>query len=161
MYLQHLCRTNDGFPGHVALGDDHLLGQEDLTCWNLNAQITSRHHHAVRLRQDLVKVLQTLFVLNLDNDLDVGPLWPEALPDINHVLSTTDEGSEYHIDAVLHTKLEISLVFFRESGKIDSGLGEINTLAGAKGPIVDGADLDIWPFDGKNKKGQDSIVDID
>ena len=42
---------------HVALGNHHLLGQEHLLGWDFNAEIATRHHDAVNLLQNLVKVL--------------------------------------------------------------------------------------------------------
>jgi hypothetical protein len=123
------------------------LSEEDLTSRNLNTQITTSDHDTVGHSQNLVEVLDTLLVLNLDDDLDVGTVGTKDLTDVPNVLSTTDEGSEDHVYTVLDTELEIFLVLIRESGKVDIGLGEVDTLAGAEGSVVESPDLDVRSLD--------------
>ena len=61
-----LDRVGDG------LGCSVRLSKEDLTGRNLNTQITTSDHDTVGRCKNLVKVLNTLLVLNIDEDLDVG-----------------------------------------------------------------------------------------
>jgi hypothetical protein len=39
--------------------------------WDLHGQITTCHHDAIRLAQDVVKVCQARLILNLGDDLDL------------------------------------------------------------------------------------------
>lgn len=50
-----LCGADDGLPCAVAAPNHHLLGQEDLLCRNLDAQVTSGHHDAIAGLQDLIE----------------------------------------------------------------------------------------------------------
>ena len=111
--LEHLSCANDGLAGNVALGDHHLLSDEDLAGWNLDTKVTTSDHDTVSLPQNLVEVVYTLLVLDLGNDLDVLALLAEHLADSSDVASTADERGEDHVDLVLDTELEIGLVLLR------------------------------------------------
>lgn len=50
-----LCGTGDGFADPVALASHHLLSEEDLLCWDFNAQVSTGNHDAVTGLQDLIK----------------------------------------------------------------------------------------------------------
>ena len=63
---QHKVYTN-----LVALLDHHFLSQKDLFCRNLHAQVSSGNHDSVRCLQDVIKVLNTLLVLDFADDLDL------------------------------------------------------------------------------------------
>ena len=52
MYLRG---TDDRFSDAVALGDAHLLGDEDLLGGNFDAEVAARNHYAVRRFQYLVE----------------------------------------------------------------------------------------------------------
>jgi len=142
-HLKHLGGNDNGLSNDIALSNHHLLSKEDLTGRNLDTQITTSDHDTVGHRQNFVKVLYALLVLNLDDDFDVGPVRTEDLTDVKHILSTTDEGSEDHVHAIFDTELEILLVLIRESGKVDVGLGEVDAFAGTEGSVVEGPDFDI------------------
>ena len=155
-YLEHLGGNNDRLAGHVALGDHHLLSQKHLAGGDLDPEVSARDHDAVRLREDLVKVDQALLVLDLDDDLDVLAVGAEHLTDVAHILAAADKGRKDHVDAVLDTEAEVGLVLLRESGEIDIGLGEVDTLARRKGAVVDSADTNVGALDRKNKKRQNT-----
>jgi len=72
--LQHLSGTNDWLALDIALGDHHLLSHEDLGGGNLDTEITTGDHDTVGSLEDLVKVVDTLLVLDLGNDLDLTAL---------------------------------------------------------------------------------------
>jgi hypothetical protein len=127
--LQHLGGTDRRLAGDGALGDHHLLSHEDLGGRDLDTKITSSNHDTVSLPQDLVKVDDTLLVLNLDDNLDPGAIWTENLSNLLDVVGGSDERSKDHVNTVLDTESKILLVLFRECGKIHSGLGEVDTLA--------------------------------
>lgn len=86
-YLEHLSGTDDWLSGDVALGNHHLLSHEDLRGRDLNTEISSSNHDTIGLLQDLVKVLNTLLVLNLGNDLDVGTFGTEDLSDLLDIVT--------------------------------------------------------------------------
>lgn len=159
--LEHLSRDDNGLASDVALGNHHLLGEEHLAGRNLNTQITTGDHDTIRLLQDGVEVGDTLLVLDLGDDLDVGTVRAEDLADVADILSAADEGGEDHVDAVLDTELEVLLVLLGQSGKVDSGLREVDTLVGGEHTIVDGADAHIRALDAEDEEGEDTVIDVD
>ena len=58
--LEHLCGADNGLAGNVALCNHHFLGQKHGRARDLDTKVTSSHHHAVSLGQDIVKVLNAL-----------------------------------------------------------------------------------------------------
>jgi hypothetical protein len=74
----------------------------------------------------------------------------------------TNKGGEDHVDTVLDTKSEIGLVFLGKRGKIDVGLGKVDTLLGRDLAIVDALALEgLIINDLKDLERQDTIVDVD
>lgn len=159
--LQHLGGADGRLSGQRALGDHHLLGHKDLTGGDLDTQVTTGDHDTVSLLQDLVKVDDTLLVLDLDDDLDLGTVGSEDLPDIDDVLGSSDERGKDHVDVVLDSELEILLVLLGKSGQVDGGLGEVNTLSRREGTVVHNLDLDMGALDGEDLEGEDTVVNVD
>jgi hypothetical protein len=160
--LEHLGSTNDWLSGQVALGDHHLLSDEDLGRWDLNTEITTSNHDTVSLPQDLVKVVKTLLVLNLGNDLNFPALLSENLSDGGDITSTTNERSKDHVDVVLDTKLQVGNVLLGEWWEIDIGLWEVDTLLGRDLSVVQALGLDGLFIDNlEDLKGENTIVDVD
>jgi len=79
--LEHLGRADDGLSGHVAHGDQLLLGGEYLCGGDLDAEISSGNHDAVGRGEDLLEVVEALPVLDLGNDLDVLPFLTQHFAD--------------------------------------------------------------------------------
>lgn len=50
-----LCGTDNWFAGQVATSNHHLLSQEDLLSWDLDAQVTPCHHDAIAHFQDFIE----------------------------------------------------------------------------------------------------------
>lgn len=50
-----LCGTDNGLADSVAPSGHHLLGQENLLCWDFNAQVSTGNHDAVTSLQNLIK----------------------------------------------------------------------------------------------------------
>ena len=129
-YLKHLSGDNDGLASHVALRDHHLLGDEHLASRDLNAKVATSDHDTVRLAKNVVKVLDTLLVLNLDDDLDSCTVRAKDSTDIADVLGRADERSKDHVNAILDTKLEVCLVLLAQRRQVDGSLGKVDTLTG-------------------------------
>ena len=160
-HLKHLSGNNNGLADNVALRDHHLLSKEDLAGRNFNTEITTSDHDTISLLQDLVEVGDALFVLNLDDDFDVGAIRSKDSTDVLDVLTATNKRSKDHVDAVLNTEQKILLVLLGESREIDLSLGQIDTLARGDVPGVQGTDADCGSIDGKNKEGEDAVINID
>ena len=160
--LEHLSSANDRLAGNVALGDHHLLGDEDLGRWDLNTEITTSDHDTIGQLENLVKVVYTLLVLDLCNDLDVLTLLTEHLPDCGNVLTSTDEGCKDHVHTILYTESEIGLVLFGKRRKIDVGLWEVDTLLGRDLAVVDApAAQSLFVDNLEDFKGEDTVIDVD
>jgi hypothetical protein len=160
--LEHLGGGDDGLAGNVALGDHHLLGDEDLGGRDLDTEITTGNHDTVSLLENGVEVVHTLLVLDLGNDLDVLAILTEDLADGEDVLRATDERGEDHVDLVLDTETEIGLVLLGESGKVNVGLGKVDTLLGGDLAVVDGLAADgLVVNDIEDLEGEDTVVNVD
>ena len=64
----HLSGHNDRLPGLVAPTNRHLLSYEDLGRRDLYPQVAPGNHDAVTHFQDLVKVPDSFFILNLETE---------------------------------------------------------------------------------------------
>jgi hypothetical protein len=160
--LEHLGGGNDGLAGNVALCDHHLLGDEDLGGRDLDTEVTTGNHDTVSLLKNGVEVVHTLLVLNLGNDLDVLAILAENLADGENVLRATDERGEDHVDLVLDTETEIGLVLLGKSGKVNVGLGKVDTLLGGDLAVVDSPAADgLLINDLEDLESEDTVVDVD
>lgn len=160
--LEHLGGANDGLAGDVALGDHHLLGDEDLGRRNLNTQVTTGNHDTVSLSENVVEVVNSLLVLDLGDDLNVLAVLAENLTDGLDVVTATDEGSEDHVNAVLDTEAQVGLVLLGKSRKIDISLGKVDTLLGRDLAVVDSSGADVLVVnDLENLEGEDTVVNVD
>ena len=53
-----LCGTGDGLAEPDAPAGHHLLGDEDLLCWDFNAQVATGNHDAIASLQDLIESIE-------------------------------------------------------------------------------------------------------
>ncbi|KAI3479451.1 hypothetical protein L1887_58469 [Cichorium endivia] len=160
--LEHLRGADDGLAGDVALGDHHLLGHEHLGSGDLDTKVTTSNHDTIRLLEDLVKVLHTLVVLDLGDDLDVRALLAEDLADGADIAAAADERGEDHVEVLLDGELNVLPVLVRDGGQVDLGHGKVDTLLGGEDAVVDGAHLDeLVALDGEHLEREDTVVDED
>lgn len=160
--VEHLGGTDDGLSGQVALGDQLLLGNEDLGGGDLDAKISSGNHDTVGLLENLVKVVDTLLVLNLGDDLDALALLTENVSDGLDVVGGSDERGKDDVDTVLDTKLEVGLVLLGQSGEIDISAGKVNSLSGRNLTVVESLDLEGLGVNLlEDLEGEDTIVNKD
>lgn len=160
--LQHLSGANDGLALDVALGDHHLLGDEDLGSGDLDTQVTTGNHDTVGLLKNLIEVVDTLLVLDLGNDLDLLALLTKNLADVLNVGAAANERSEDHVDLVLNTELQIGNILGGKSRQVDVGAGQVDTLAGGDVTVVQALGLEGLLIDNLDDlEGQDTVIDID
>lgn len=160
--LEHLSGANDGLASNVALGDHHLLGDEDLGRGDLDTEVTTGNHDTVSLLENVVEVVDSLLVLDLGDDLDLLAVRAKALTDGLDVVAGTDERGKDHVDLVLDTKLEIGLVLLGERREVDVGAGEVDTLLGRDLAVVDALAPDVLVVrDLNDLKGKDTVIDVD
>lgn len=99
--LEHMSCTNDWLAGDITLGDHHLMGENDLFRWNLNAQITTGDHDTVTGVDDLIDLVDALLILDLRDDLDpVAAVLGEELTDHLDAVSVSNERGKDHIDVL-------------------------------------------------------------
>jgi hypothetical protein len=160
--LKHLGSANDGLSSEVALGDHHLLGNEDLGGGDLNSEISTGNHDSVSELKNLVEVVDSLLVLDLGDNLDILSILSENLTDSGDVRSLTDERGKDHVDTVLDSEAQVGLVLLGERGKVDIGLGKVDSLAGRDLSVVQAASLDGLLVDNLlDLEGEDTVVNID
>lgn len=134
--LEHLGGTDDRLALDVTLGDHHLLGDEDLGSRNLDTEVTTGDHDTVRLLEDLIKVVDTLLVLNLGNDLDLFALFTQNFADMANVASAANERCEDHLDLVLSTEFEIANVLLRKGREVNVSARQVNALPGRDFAVI-------------------------
>lgn len=154
--FEHLGGNDDRLARDVALGNHHFLRKEDLAGRDFDTQITTRNHDAITLLEDIVKVTHTLFVLNLDDNLDACTVRTEDLTDLLYIFTTTNERCEHHVNAIFDTESEVCLVLFGKGRKINLCLGQVDTLARRDVAIVHSTDVDVDTVNGENKEGEDT-----
>lgn len=160
--LQHLGSADDGLSSKIALGNHHLLGDKHLRGRNLDSKISTSNHDTVRLLENLIKVVDTLLVLNLGDNLDALAVLAEDLADGGDIGAAADERGKHHVDLVLDTKAEIGLVLLRERGEVDVRLGEVDTLLGGNLAIVQALGLNGLLVDNlEDLEREDTVVDVD
>ena len=67
--FQHLRGDYHWLPSSVTTSNHHLLSNEHFRRWDLNPEVTTGNHDAVTGTHNLVKVLHSLFILNLQCDI--------------------------------------------------------------------------------------------
>lgn len=68
------------------------------TCW-ITTYITTSHHDCVCFLDNVIKVLETLLIFNLGNNLNVGPIVVgKEFLQIANIISSTDEGCGNELD---------------------------------------------------------------
>lgn len=160
--LEHLGGADNGLAGKVAHGNHLLLRSKDLGGGNLDTEITTGNHDTIGLLENVLEVVKTLTVLNLGNDLDALALGAENGADVADVLTAADERGEDHIDALLNTEAQISLVLLGKGRKIDISVRQVDTLAGRDEAVVAGADLDrLLVLDAEDVKAENTVIDVD
>jgi hypothetical protein len=155
-YLEHLGCHNDWLPSDIALRNHHLLCQEDLACGDLDTEVTTGNHNTVSFSQDLVKVFNTLLVLDLHDDFDVRTIWPQNCTNVFDILATADKGREDHVNAVPDTKKQVLFVLLRERRKVDVGLRKVYTLARREGAVVQGTHTNVGALNTQDEQRQDT-----
>lgn len=160
--LEHLSGTDDRLTLDVTLGDHHLLSDKDLGGGNLDAQVTTGNHDTVSLLEDLVKVVDTLLILNLGNDLDLPALFAQDFTNVPNVASATDKRSKDHVDVVLDTELQVVPVLLGQSREVNVGLGQVDTLTRRDVTVVKTlATQGLIVYDLKHLERENTVVDID
>lgn len=160
--LKHLSSADNGLASDVAHGNHLLLRSEHLSGGNLDTQVTTGNHDTVSLPQNLGKVVQTLSVLDLGNDLDVLALLAQDFADGLDVIGATDERSKDHVYVVLDTKSQVVLVLLGQSRQVNIGVGQVHTLPRRDEAAVLGLDAQgLVINDIQDLKCQDTVVDVD
>ena len=155
-HLEHLGRTDDWLSRDIALGNHHLLRHEYLTGRDLDSEISTSHHDTVRLLENLVKILHTLLVFNLDDDFDSRSLGSKHLSNMLDILSRADKRRKDHVNIVLDAECKVGLVLLRQRGEVDGCLGEVDTFSGRESTRVEGFDSELVAFNVEDLKGEDT-----
>ena len=160
--FEHLGGADGRLTLNVTLGDHHLLGNEDLGSGDLNAQVTTGNHDTVRLLENFIKVVDTLLVLNLGNDLNLLAGFTKDLTDVADVTAATNKGSKDHLNLVLHTELEITNILLGKGREVDVSARQVNTFPGADFAVIQTLGTQVLViYNIEDLEGKDTVVDID
>ncbi len=97
----------------------HLLERE------LAPQVSSRHHHRVRLFDDRVDLLERDLFFDLSHHRDVRG---QARTQVAHVLRRAHERQRHAVGPDLERQLEIRLIFFRQGRRRESDTRQVDPL---------------------------------
>lgn len=150
--LKHLRSADNRLAGEIALGDHHLLGHEHVRRRDLDTEVSASDHDTIAFLKNLIEVVDTLLVLDLDNDLDALAIITKDGSDIDDILTTANEGSEDHVDTVLDTETKIGLVLLAERRKVNGSLGKVDAFARGESTVVENSCADIGSLDCNNKQ---------
>ena len=135
--IQHLGGGDDHFTCLVALGDDHLLGEDHFFNRNFHTHVATSNHDAVGDSQDVVEVVQAFLVFDLGDDLDVlATVGFQVLTDFQHVFFLANEGGGNEVHALLATEDEVTLVFLGQGRQLDGDARQVDALVLAQITVV-------------------------
>lgn len=127
--LEHLGGSDDGLGCNVGLLDHPLLGNEDLLGRDLHAEITTGDHDTIGGGEDFIVVVESLLVLDLGDDLDVGAAWSKKVTDVLNIVLLADERGCNHVDSLLKTEIsQIGLILLGEGGKVNDSAWEVHVF---------------------------------
>ena len=127
--VQHLSGGDGGLAAGHALGDHLLLQNGDLRKVDLHAHVAPGHHNAVGHGEDLGEVVDTVLILDLGNDADLGVHAVQQLADLPHVGGGADEASGYEVKALLRTEEDVLPVPLAHVGQREADTGNVDALA--------------------------------
>ena len=127
--FEHLGRRDDHLAGAVAGADKALLNPGESLKLDLDPHIAARDHNAVRVREDLLEVLDPLVVLDLGDDADIVPaVVVEETAHRDDVLFAPHERCRHKVDVMLDTEAQIRFVTRAHEGHIQVDIGQVDAL---------------------------------
>ena len=127
--FEHLRCGDDHLTRAVAGADKALLEPGEALKLDLYAHVAARHHDAVRVREDLLEVIDPLVVFDLGDDADVMPaVVVEEAAHGDDILLAPHEGRRHEIDVVLDAEAQIRLVTRAHEGHIQVDIGQVDAL---------------------------------
>jgi hypothetical protein len=149
--FEHLRRGDDGNATRVRRLDNALLDQRRLLQRQFDAQVATRHHHAVRRRQYLVQPLDGLWLLQLGDDGN----WLRALESLLgdeplrllDILWLAHEAQRDVVHTLPHTEGEVVAIFRRERGRADRHAQQVDALVFGQDATMNDLGDRILPLD--------------
>lgn len=90
--LEHVCSDDDILSMLATEVDDMLLIFWDFFDRNLDTEVTTRHHDAIRCSDDGFEILDSFSILYLRDDLDMcSTVGVEELSYLTDIVRSTDE----------------------------------------------------------------------
>mmetsp|Transcript_11559 Transcript_11559/g.35348 ORF Transcript_11559/g.35348 Transcript_11559/m.35348 type:complete len:330 (+) Transcript_11559:369-1358(+) len=159
--LEHLSSSDDRLAGKIALVDHHLLCAGHTLDRDLNTEITTCHHNSIGDGEDLGKVLETLLVLDLANDLDVGITHTGKVENLLHIRRLSDKRGSNEINTLLHTEGNVFLVLIGDSRQVHLHTREVHALVLVQMTLVQYLALNRGVRGLEHAHGQKTVIDQD
>ena len=97
---------------------------------DLNAHISAGDHDAACLLEDLLKVFDTLHVLDLGDDADlVAAIVIQEVTHGNDIIGRADEGCGDIVHVHIHAKAKVGLILLGQIGQVKADTGDVDALA--------------------------------
>ena len=141
--FQHLGRHDHRDAALARRADDHLLGDRHLFGVQLDAQVSTRDHHAVGVVHDRAELGQSLRLLDLGQ---AGRLAVHEPLQLGHVLGLLDEAESHPIHAHAQGEGQVFTVLCGQGRDRDHRLRHCDALAVAE--LRAAFDGDVGPFVG-------------
>ena len=126
--LEHLRRGDHGAAALEGARDDALLQQRHVRGADLDAEVAPRHHHGVRLGQDLVESGDRLGLLDLGDHVGRGAACLDQGAERPHVGCGANERESDEVDIELHRELEVFEILARDRRNRKRYAGQVDTL---------------------------------
>ena len=97
--------------------------------FHLHAHVSPGNHDAVRMAQNLVEIVDALYVLYFCNNFDsLAAVVVQKIPHVDDVLLGADKGCRNIVHVVLHCEQQVCLVLFAQIGHVQMDVGHVNPL---------------------------------
>ena len=123
--FQHLGSHHHQLAGVAAGAHDLFLQPGHFFGRQFHAEVAARHHHRVRLLDDLVQVLDRRGLFQLDHDRGTPG---DQLARLGDVVRLLDERQRYPLDAEVKAEPQVLAVFFRQRGKVEDDARHVDPL---------------------------------
>ena len=160
--IKHLSCRDNRLVRRIALLDDGLLDVRNLSCRNLDAQITTGNHDAVGSGKNFIKVLDAKDGLNLGEDLNVwGTHLAADIADFAYGFAIANEGCGNGVNTKFAAKHDVSAVLLGNGGETNVNVRNVDALFLAKLAAVDDLAVHIGTFNMINLKTNKAVVNQD
>ncbi len=156
--FQHLGRGDHRLALVIRFADQPLLDERHLLERQLDAEVTTRHHHGIRHGYDLFEIVERSRLLDFRHEFRGAAGEGAELLD---VLGPADETQREVVDADLQGILHVLPILLGERRRRHLDPGEVHSLVGRQNTAVDDAAAHARSVDAGDLHRQQAVVQQD